>query len=81
MPQIHDKLIPVSLKAYTVEAAYSGFEENIKGKIAKGMLADFVVLSDDISEISSNELLEKKVEQTYVGVLLKYGAKKTAVCN
>ncbi len=60
------------LKAYTVEAAYSGFEENIKGKIAEGMLADFIVLSDDILKIPSNELLELKVEQTYVSGKLKY---------
>ncbi|MGD2246583.1 MAG: amidohydrolase [Candidatus Aminicenantes bacterium] len=55
------------LKAYTVEAAYSGFEEEFKGKIKLGMLADFIVLSDDILTIASNKLLELKVEQTYLG--------------
>jgi len=51
------------LKAYTVEAAFSGFEETFKGKIAKGMLADFIVLSDDILTISSKALLNLNVEQ------------------
>ena len=60
------------LKAYTVEAAYSGFEETIKGKIAKGMLADFIILSDDIMTISSTDLLDLKVEKTYVSGKLKY---------
>lgn len=60
------------LKAYTVEAAYSEFEESIKGKIVNGMLADFIVLSDDILTISSKDLLELRVEQTYVSGQLKY---------
>lgn len=60
------------LKAYTVEAAFSGFEENLKGKIAAGMLADFIVLSDDIMRLTSRQLLELKVEKTYVGGQLKY---------
>ncbi len=63
------------LKAYTVEAAYSEFSENIKGKIAAGMLADFIVLSDDILTISSKDLLDLKVEQTYVSGQLKYETK------
>lgn len=60
------------LKAYTVEAAYSGFEETIKGKIVKGMLADFIILSDDIKTISSKDLLDLRVKQTYVSGQLKY---------
>lgn len=63
------------LKAYTVEAAYSGFEETIKGKIAKGMLADFIILSDDIMTISSKDLLDLRVKQTYVSGQLKYESK------
>jgi hypothetical protein len=55
------------LKGYTVEAAYSGFEEDIKGRIIPGMLADFILLSDDILSIPPLEFLSLKVEQTYVG--------------
>ncbi len=63
------------LEAYTVEAAYSGFEENIKGRILPGMLADFIVLSDDIFSIPPREFLSLKVEQTYVGGQLVYEKK------
>ncbi len=60
------------LYAYTVESAYSGFEEHIKGQIAPGVLADFIVLSDNILTIPSKALLSLKVEQTYVGGQLVY---------
>jgi len=60
------------LKAYTIEAAFSGFEEGLKGQIKEGMLADFIVLSDDILTLESRQLLDLKVEQTYVGGRLKY---------
>lgn len=43
-----------------------------KGKILPGMLADFIVLSDDILSISSQNLLSLRVEQTYVGGNLVY---------
>ncbi len=55
------------LNAYTTEAAYSGFTENIQGKIFPGMLADFIVLSDDILSIPVREFLFLRVEQTYLG--------------
>jgi predicted amidohydrolase YtcJ len=55
------------LYAYTVESAYSGFEEHVKGQIAPGKLADFIVISDNILTIPSQDLLSLKVEQTYLG--------------
>jgi predicted amidohydrolase YtcJ len=60
------------LYAYTVESAYSGFEEHIKGQIAPGMLADFIVISDNILTIPSKDLLSLKVERTYIGGQLAY---------
>ena len=60
------------LYAYTVESAYSGFEEHIKGQIAPGMLADFIVISDNIMTIPSRALLSLIVERTYVGGRLAY---------
>jgi predicted amidohydrolase YtcJ len=61
-----------TLRAYTVESAYSGFEERIKGQVAPGMLADFIVLSADIRNIPPEELKSVRVEQTYVGGRLAY---------
>jgi predicted amidohydrolase YtcJ len=62
------------LRAYTIEAAYSGFEENIKGKIRPGMLADFIVLSDDIRTSPPAKLLSLRVLQTFLGGKLAYKA-------
>jgi predicted amidohydrolase YtcJ len=60
------------LNGYLTEGAYAAFEEDLKGKIAPGMLADFIVISDDIRSIPSEDLLGIKVEQTYVGGKLVY---------
>ena len=63
------------MKTYTIEAAYSGFEETIKGRIAPGMLADFIVISDDVRKVTAQQLLSIKVLQTYVGGRLVYDSK------
>jgi predicted amidohydrolase YtcJ len=54
------------LRAYTIDSAYSGFEEAVKGRIAAGMLADFIILSADIASIPSQALLNIRVEQSWV---------------
>jgi hypothetical protein len=56
-----------ALLAYTKHAAYASFEENIKGTIESGKLADFVVLDQDITTIDPVKIWETKVLQTYVG--------------
>ncbi|MBE0679664.1 MAG: amidohydrolase [Bacteroidales bacterium] len=56
-----------ALKAYTVSAAYSSFEEDIKGSLEPGKLADFVVLERDITAINPVEIWDLKVQQTWVG--------------
>ena len=56
-----------ALIAYTRNAAYAAFEEDIKGTIESGKLADFVVLSEDITTINPVKIWDVKVLQTYVG--------------
>ena len=56
-----------ALKAMTIWAAKSNFEENEKGSIEKGKLADFVVLEKDIMEIDVREIPKVKVLETFVG--------------
>lgn len=56
-----------ALRAYTVSAAYASFEENIKGSLQPGKLADFVVLEKDITTISPPEIRNVKVLMTVVG--------------
>lgn len=53
-----------AVNAYTVYAAYSSFEEEIKGTIEKGKLADFIVLSDNIFEINPDDIMNTRVLMT-----------------
>lgn len=52
---------------YTKNPAYSSYEEQLKGTIEAGKLADFVVFDRDIFAIDAPELLKAKVEKTYLG--------------
>lgn len=61
-----------ALVAYTRDAAYSSFDENRKGTLEPGKLADFVVLDKDLRKIDPVEILESKVLQTYIGGKLVY---------
>jgi predicted amidohydrolase YtcJ len=56
-----------ALKAYTMTAAYASFEENIKGSLEPGKLADFVVLGQDITTIDPANIRNVAVVQTVVG--------------
>ena len=55
-----------AIKCYTINNAYAAFEENIKGSIEPGKLADFVVLSQDILTIDPVEIINVKVDQTII---------------
>lgn len=50
-----------ALKAYTSMGAYSSFEENLKGKIKPGQLADVIVFSQDLFTIDPMKTFETKV--------------------
>jgi predicted amidohydrolase YtcJ len=56
-----------ALKSYTLDAAYGAFEENIKGSIEVGKLADFTVFSKDLMTIAEDEILSTEVSMTVVG--------------
>jgi predicted amidohydrolase YtcJ len=56
-----------ALRAMTIWAAKAAFEENEKGSIEKGKLADFVVLDRDIMKVSSQEVYNAKVLSTWIG--------------
>ncbi len=61
-----------ALRSYTVENAYSAFEENIKGQLKSGMLGDVTVLSQDILTIPEDDILKTQVEYTIVGGKIAY---------
>jgi predicted amidohydrolase YtcJ len=56
-----------ALRSYTLDAAYGAFEENIKGSIERGKLADFTVLSHDVMTVPESEILNTSVTMTIVG--------------
>src|SRR5437762_1483562 len=56
-----------ALRMFTINAAYAAFEENDKGSIEVGKLADFTVLSADIMKISAPEILKTRCEMTVIG--------------
>lgn len=63
-----------ALKAMTIWAAKAAFEEVEKGSLEPGKLADFVVLDNDIMEISENKIIDTKVMMTVVGGKIVYFA-------
>jgi predicted amidohydrolase YtcJ len=53
-----------ALKAYTIDAAYSGFEEDLFGTIEINKYADLIVLSEDPESIPEDKIKDIKVELT-----------------
>ena len=52
---------------YTIDAAYSSNEENIKGSVETGKVADLTVLSDNPKKIPTSKIENIRVEMTIVG--------------
>jgi predicted amidohydrolase YtcJ len=61
-----------AVHAYTMGAAYAEFEDDIKGSIETGKLADIVVLDEDIFHASADELAKARVDMTIVGGKVVY---------
>jgi predicted amidohydrolase YtcJ len=53
-----------AIQAYTINAARASGEENIKGSIEPGKLADLVVLSENIFQVSDEDLFNVQVDMT-----------------
>lgn len=61
-----------ALKSYTINGAHAAFEENIKGTLTKGKLADIIVLSNNLLTCGDEEILNTKVLYTIVGGKMRY---------
>ena len=61
-----------ALRSYTINNAYAAFEEDLKGSLAPGKLADIVVFSRDIMIVPEEEILATRVDYTIVGGRVKY---------
>lgn len=63
-----ERLTPMeALALYTIGSAYANHEEDIKGTLSPGKLADFVVLPEDPTQVDPSRLLTMQVTATYVG--------------
>jgi predicted amidohydrolase YtcJ len=56
-----------ALRAYTSEGAYASFEESLKGTLAPGRLADFVVLERSPFDVPPEQIRDIRVMATAVG--------------
>lgn len=65
-----------ALKSYTLSPAFGAFEEDIKGSIAPGKLADLVILNQDIMKIKEDQILNTKVLMTIIGGDIVYQLEK-----
>ena len=61
-----------ALRSYTVANAYAAFEEDLKGTLSPGKLADVVVLSKDLATIPDEEIPSTEVLATIVGGRVAY---------
>jgi predicted amidohydrolase YtcJ len=61
-----------ALYSYTMGNAIAAFEEDIKGSITPGKLADITVLSRNLLDVSDDELLDTKIVMTIIGGEIRY---------
>ena len=68
-PYLPDQKFTVqeALDSYTCCGAYASFEEHIKGKIAEGMLADFVIHGENPFEADESHIKDIPICQTFLG--------------
>jgi len=65
-----------ALRSYTLDAAYAGFEDHLKGSIEVGKLADITILDKNLLTCSEQEILEASVLYAVVGGDIKYQLSK-----
>jgi predicted amidohydrolase YtcJ len=63
-----------AIRASTINGAYNTREENIKGSITPGKLADYVVLSEDLHAVDPEKIQETKIVRTVIGGMTRYQA-------
>lgn len=65
-----------ALFAHTRDAAFASFEEDVKGTLEVGKLADFVIINDNLTKIDPIKIRDLKILQTYVGGQLVFDNQK-----
>ena len=65
-----------ALRSYTLDAAYGEFEEDVKGSIEPGKLADFTIFTQDIMSIPEEDILKTSVAKTILNGQIVYELQK-----
>jgi len=63
-----------AMRICTMNGAFASFEEDIKGSITAGKLADFVILADNPHDVDEDEIKNIEIVRTVVGGTTMYGA-------
>lgn len=63
-----------AMQICTMHGAYASFEENIKGSLTPGKLADIVILEDDPHDVDPDSIVDIKVLRTILGGRTTYSA-------
>ncbi len=63
------------IRSYTINNAYSNFNENAAGTIEPGKVADFVIMKDDLFEMEADKIGKAKVYKTYLSGKEVYSSK------
>jgi hypothetical protein len=61
-----------ALKSYTINGAFAAFEEDLKGTVKKGKLADLVVLTNNLLECTEEDIKNTEVIYTIIGGKILY---------
>ena len=61
-----------ALRSYTIQNAFAAFEENLKGTLSVGKLADITVLTRDITSVPEEEIKQARVAYTIIGGKIAY---------
>ena len=61
-----------AVRGFTLDAAYASFEEDLKGSLQPGKLADITILEQDLTEIPADEIKDVPVHMTIVGGKILY---------
>lgn len=65
-----------AIRCYTLNGAYASFEDDIKGSIEVGKLADLVVFNEDILEIDPVNIVDSKIDYTMIDGEICYQREK-----
>jgi predicted amidohydrolase YtcJ len=68
-----------ALRLLTIDAAYGTFQEDVKGSIKEGKLADLVILSDNPLTVTESDLDDIEVLMTMIGGVIEYSSSDSPV--